>query len=121
MAFENTLPVVTEDRLFPTLTPAQVARIGSHGRRRAIIKGDVLVEAGGRTLPFFVVVRGEIHILVPGTPGFAIALHPGQFAGEVATITGLRAVGTLIAVEAGELVELDREQLLGLIQTDTEL
>lgn len=121
MALEKTLPAVSDDRLFPTLTPAQIARLGGHGRRRTIIKGDVLVETGGRTLPFFVVLRGEIHILVPGTPGFAIALHPGQFAGEVATITGRRAMGTLIAVEAGEVVELDREQLLALIQTDTEL
>ena len=121
MALEKTLPAVSDDRLFPTLTPAQIARLGGHGRRRAMIKGDVLVETGGRTLPFFVVLRGEIHILVPGTPGFAIALHPGQFAGEVATITGRRAMGTLIAVEAGEVIELDREQLLALIQTDTEL
>ena len=35
-----------QDKLFPTLSAAQVARIGSHGRRRAIARGDVLMDVG---------------------------------------------------------------------------
>jgi thioredoxin reductase len=34
------------DRVFPTLTPAQIKRIAPHGRRRAIASGEVLVEVG---------------------------------------------------------------------------
>ena len=49
------------DRLFPTLTDAQIARIEAHGRRRSIARGDVLVEVGDRPVPFFVVVSGELH------------------------------------------------------------
>jgi hypothetical protein len=51
---------VLDQRLLPTLTPAHIARIGAHGRRRAMHKDDVLVESGGRTVPFFVVPSGEI-------------------------------------------------------------
>jgi thioredoxin reductase (NADPH) len=110
-----------DQRLFPTLTAAHIARIAAHGRRRALAKGDVLVVSGDRTVPFFVVLSGEVQGIVPGTPGFGITLRPGQFSGEIATITGRRAMGTLLAVEAGDVIELDREQLLALIQTDTEL
>src|SRR6266487_2110609 len=34
-----------EERLFPTLTAAQITRIAAHGRRRAIARGEVLTDA----------------------------------------------------------------------------
>ena len=34
------------ERMFPTLTPAQIKRIAAHGKLRAIRAGEVLVEAG---------------------------------------------------------------------------
>src|SRR5712692_5015624 len=36
------------ERLFPKLTPAQLARITSHGRRRATSRSEVLVDVGDR-------------------------------------------------------------------------
>src|SRR5712692_151724 len=36
------------DRVFPTLTPEQVARIATHGRRRPTTRGEVLIEVGDR-------------------------------------------------------------------------
>jgi hypothetical protein len=48
------------ERVFPTLTAAQIARIAAHGRRRAIASGEVLVEVGQRPVPFFVVLSGEM-------------------------------------------------------------
>ena len=38
-------PTATE-QLFPTLTGAQMARIATHGHRRAITAGQILVEVG---------------------------------------------------------------------------
>ena len=52
-----------EERLFPTLTTAQITRITARGRRRAIAPGDVLVEVGDKVVPFFVLVSGEIQVL----------------------------------------------------------
>ena len=46
----------TDERLFPTLTAAQVSRIASRGRRRAIAQGDVLVEPGDSVVSFFALV-----------------------------------------------------------------
>jgi thioredoxin reductase (NADPH) len=111
---------LTDERLFPTLTDAQVARIAARGRRRPIDRGDVLVEIGDRTARFFVVLSGEIE--VSDSAGNLIVTHrSGQFSGEATMITGRRAMGRLRAGAAGEVIELTREQLLGLVQTDAEL
>ena len=113
----------TEARLFPTLTAEQVARIAAHGRRRAIARDDVLVEVGDRIVPFFVVVSGEIQVLRPadGRETLIVTHRPGQFSGEGNMITGRRALARLRVSEPGEVIELDREQLLALVQTDAEL
>ena len=69
------------ERLFPTLTSAQMARIAARGRRRPIARGEVLVEVGDHDVPFFVVVSGEVQALRPtrchGDP------HRGPRAGPV--------------------------------------
>ena len=111
------------ERLFPTLTDAQIARIAAHGRRRSIARGEVLVDVGDRVVPFFVVVSGEIQVLRPsGATDTLIVMHrPGQFSGEGTMITGRRAMARLRVSEPGEVIELDREQLLALVQTDAEL
>ena len=108
------------ERLFPTLTDAQVARIAARGTRRPVARGEVLVETGAKAVPFFVVVSGALQ--VHAADGTLIVTHrPGQFSGEVTLITGRRAVATTRATEAGEVIELDRTQLLSLVQTDAEL
>src|SRR4029077_8748691 len=119
LPLESTAPSHS-DRLFPTLTDAQVARIAARGRRRPIAAGDVLVEAGDRTVRFFVVVSGELEVTDPA--GTLIVTHrAGQFSGEATMITGRRPMARVHAVAAGEVIELTREQLLALVQTDAEL
>jgi thioredoxin reductase (NADPH) len=111
------------DRVFPTLTPAQIARIAPHGRRRAITSGEVLVDLGQQPVPFFVVVSGEIEVLRPsgGTDAPIVTQGGAQFTGEGTMLTGRRALTRIRAIASGEVIELGREQLLGLIQTDPEL
>ena len=111
------------DRVFPTLTPAQIARVARHGRRRPMTSGEVLVEVGQRPVPFFVVSNGEVQALRPSgeTEALFITLGAGQFTGEGTMLTGRRALMRIRAITPGEVIELAREQLLGLIQTDTEL
>ena len=111
------------ERLFPTLTQAQIQRIAAHGRQRAIAPGEVLVEVGARVVPFFVVIAGEIQVLRPagGAETFIVAHGPGQFSGEGNMLTGRRALARIRVSEAGEVIELTRERLLSLVQTDAEL
>jgi CRP-like cAMP-binding protein len=52
----------SRERIFPALTDAQVARIAARGSRRTITPGEVLVNAGDRAVPFFVVVSGALQV-----------------------------------------------------------
>jgi thioredoxin reductase (NADPH) len=111
------------DRIFPTLTPPQLARIASHGRRRSTAPGEVLVEVGDRPAPFFVVLSGEVQVVRPGATAetLIVSHRAGQFSGEASMISGRRAIGRLRVSEAGEVIQLESPQLLALIQTDAEL
>jgi thioredoxin reductase (NADPH) len=111
------------DRLFPTLTAAQIARIASHGTRRSVRAGEVLVEQGDAAVPFFVITKGHVEIVRPSagseTP---ITVHgAGAFTGETNMLSGRRSLVRARALEAGEVIELDRERLLALLQTDAEI
>jgi thioredoxin reductase (NADPH) len=111
------------EQVFPTLTPAQIRRIAAHGRMRAIQPGEVLVEQGESTVPFFVVVSGELEVVRPSAAAETlVTVHaPGQFTGEVSTLSGRRALFRLRAAKTGEVIELDRQRMLALVQTDAEL
>jgi thioredoxin reductase (NADPH) len=112
-----------QDRLFPTLNAAQIARIAAHGRRRAVSDGDLLVEVGDANVPFFVVLSGHVQVLRPVDDGetLIVALGPGQFSGEANMLTGRRAIARLRVSESGEVLELARDALLAVIQTDADV
>lgn len=112
-----------EALMFPTLTPAQIAHIATHGRLRRIARGEVLIEAGDPVVPFFVVTAGEIQIIRPSALGDTlVAVHgPGKFTGEANVIVGRRSLTRPRVTESGEVIELTRDQLLGLVQTDAEI
>jgi thioredoxin reductase (NADPH) len=111
------------DQTFPTLTPAQIARIAAHGSVRQVRGGEVLVEAGGHPVPFFVVKAGRLEIVRdPGPTETLVAVHaPGQFTGEVNMLSGRRSLFRARAAEPGEVIELAHESMLALVQNDSEL
>jgi thioredoxin reductase (NADPH) len=119
------LPLISSraEKIFPKLTPAQISRIAAHGHRRAMQRGEVLIEQGDSAVPFFVVVSGEVEIVRPsGAAETLVTIHgPGQFTGEVNMLTGRRAIFRMRATKPGELIELDRQHMLALVQTDAEL
>ena len=74
-------------------------------------------------MPFFVVTAGRVEVVRPsGSTETLVAVHgPGQFTGEVNMLSGRPALVRSRASEPGEVIELDREHLLTLVQTDSEL
>jgi len=113
-----------EDQLWPTLTAAQVARIEKHGRRRALQPGDVLIEAGQQhEFPFFVVTDGELVVVRPTCDGDQVitTYHAGNFSGEINMLAGRRPLVTIRSVTASEVIEVPRDAILALVQTDVEL
>ena len=112
------------EHVFPTLTPAQMARVEAHGRVRAVRAGETVVEAGEPAVHFFLVKAGLLEIVRAGGAAGEMVVAtaaPGQFTGEVNVISGRRALFTIRAREAGEAVELAREGIAALVQTDAEL
>ena len=107
----------------PVLTPAQINRIEAHGHIRVAQSGELLVEQGDTNVPFFVVITGELEIVRPfGTQETLVAVHgPGQFTGEVNTLSGRRSIFRMRVTKTGKVIELNHQQMLGLIQTDGEL
>ena len=111
------------EKIFPKLTPAQISRVAVQGHIRAIQPGEVLVEQGDSAVPFFVVVSGEIEIVRPSSAAETlVTIHGrGEFTGEVNMLSGRRTLVRMRATKPGKVIELDRQHMMGLIQTDAEL
>ncbi len=111
------------DQTFPTLTPAQIARVAEHGSVRPIRRGEVLVEAGDHGVPFFVVRSGRLEVVRPAeATETLVATHgPGQLTGEINLLSGRRALLRTRVAEDGEVIQLDHDSLLALVQVDSEL
>jgi thioredoxin reductase (NADPH) len=111
------------EQVFPKLTTAQIRRVGAHGQIRMIERGEVLYEQGRSAAPFFVVVSGELEVVRPLFPAETLVTvyEPGQFTGEVGTLSGRRTLFLVRASKPSEVIELDRQHMMTLIQTDAEL
>src|SRR3989475_2708288 len=119
---KNDLPGQRAERLYPTLTPAQLARITAHGRPRHVERGEVLVQAGEQTARLFVVVAGRLDVIRPAAAEqVVVSFRPGMFTGEATMLSGRPGLAQIRAGADGEVIEVARDDLLALIQTDGEL
>ena len=110
------------ERLYPTLAPAQLARVAAHGRRRQVAQGEVLQSAGAPAARCFVVVAGRIDGVRPSAAEeIVVSLGPGMFTGEATLLSGRPGLAQIRAEADGEVIEIARDDLLALIQTDGEL
>ena len=111
------------ERLFPTLTQQQLDRVATYGPRRAMRRGETLMEPGDQHPSCFVVVRGELEILRAATEGETLVqvIRAGQFTGEANLLTGRAAFVRIRATEDGDVVVLDRDQVLRVLQLESEI
>ncbi|HEY2852393.1 MAG TPA: FAD-dependent oxidoreductase, partial [Gemmatimonadaceae bacterium] len=72
--------------------------------------------------PLFVVISGELQVVRPEPGDTLIATHArSQFSGECAVVTGRSSIFRVRVSEPGEVIQLDRGELLNLVQSDAEL
>ena len=125
VSLEISLPQTEARRehVFPTLTPEQMARVEKHGRVRHVKAGEVLTEAGTVADRFFLVKSGRLDVVGTSPEGELriVSYQTGQFSGEVALLAGRHTLASIRATESGDIVEMDREELLALVQTDGQL
>ena len=109
--------------MFPILDDRLIERIAAHGSTRPVRAGDVLIQAGEPDPRFFVMKSGQAEVVRPSNLGDTrVAVHAaGAFTGEANMILGRRSIMRTSVTEPGEVIELTRDQLLSLIQTDTEI
>ena len=117
------LPSSSPDEMFPVLTPAQQARVRTHGTVRRVMPGEMLVELNQQPTKIFVVVQGRLELfqLNDRNEEIVAVCGPGMFTGELNVLSGRRALVSIRAAEAGELIEIEREALRTLVQTDSQL
>jgi len=116
-------PGTTPSEMFPVLNAAQQTRVLAHGQRRTANQDEIVVELNEHITKVFVVVSGELHILqVSNNQEHVVAIcNPGMFTGELNVLSGRRGLVRIRAAEKSELIEIEREALQALVETDSEL
>src|ERR671921_499655 len=111
------------EKIFPKLTPEQINRTAAYGRTRSVQSGEVLIEQGETSVPFFVVITGEVEIVRPfDDRETLVTVHSyGKFTGEVNMLSGRRSIFRARATKPGKVIELDHQQMQTLVQTDAEI
>src|ERR1700688_3039774 len=96
------------DVAFPRLSRTQIDALRRWGQVRSIAPGDVLFKEGDRGFSFFVVLEGAVEIVEQsrGTPHEVTVHQPGEFTGDVDTLSGRAALVTARAAAPGQLLEL---------------
>jgi len=111
------------EQIFPKLSPSQIDRFAARGHIRMIDHGEVLYEQGQSGAPLFVVVSGELEVIRPllSVETLVTVFETGEFTGEVGTLSGRPTLFRVRASKPGKVIELDRQQILALLQGDDEI
>ena len=98
---------------FPRLSAREIDALRPYGRERTADDGEVLFAEGERGFCFYVVLDGAVEIVEhsSGTPHTVTVHHPGEFTGDVDTLTGRAALVTGRVRGGARLLELDRDRL----------
>lgn len=112
-----------KESVFPTLSEAQIARAGAHGRRRSLAPGEVLYDQGEPAHVLAIILSGEIQAVRPTELGRSVITFAGrgQFNGEINQLSGRHSMFRILASQPTEIIELDRQQLMTLVQSDAEI
>ncbi|MGH9967163.1 MAG: FAD-dependent oxidoreductase [Pyrinomonadaceae bacterium] len=116
-------PGTTPSEMFPVLTPVQQARVLAHGKLRKAGDGETLVEFNEHATKFFIVQAGQLSLiqLANDREEVVAICQPGMFTGELNVLSGRRGLLRIRAAESCELIEIEREALQALVQTDSQL
>jgi thioredoxin reductase (NADPH) len=123
MSFTDIPLLGPRDEVFPTLSDAQIERIRARGHVREVSLDEVLIEQGQAGIPFFVNLSAELEAVRPTELGKRVITLSGrgQFTGEINTLSGRRTMFRIEASKPGQVIELDRHQMMALVQGDAEI
>jgi thioredoxin reductase (NADPH) len=113
---------ISQQEMFPRLDEGQMARLETFGKRVTAAPGEVVFEQGAAAGSMFVVLSGELEVVSPASDGeHLIVVHErGEFTGEINMLVGRNNLVRGRARGVCEMLEIDRETLHKIVQTDTE-
>lgn len=126
VAASRTVPPETPEQhasRFPKLTGAQLSRLTPFGAPRHARAGEILFDQDTGDHGVFIVLSGSIEVVAAAkaTETVLSVLAPGEFTGEVTQLSGRPSLVLCRACEPSELLEIDRANLMHVMQTDATL
>ena len=116
--------VLHEVVLFAALPPNQLGELAQLVRRRSYQRGATIFHKGDPGTGLYLLTTGRVKVLVPSETGeeaLLAVLESGDRFGELALFDGLPRSATVVAVEATEVLQLDRDDFLGFVEGHPEV
>jgi small-conductance mechanosensitive channel/CRP-like cAMP-binding protein len=110
--------------LFAGLSDEEKSEIAERLQYAPFARGDVITKQGDSAHWLYIVAFGEAEVLYepPGGKGQVVGtLHPGQFFGEMALLTGDSRHATVVAKTDVECYRLDRASVQGMLLSRPEI
>lgn len=107
--------------LFAGLSPEQAARLEEVTQRRTFKRGEVIFHKGDSGSTLFMIVLGQVKILLPSDSGeeaLLAVLDAGDFFGELSLIDEQPRSATVVATEQTETLVLHRDDFLNFLSTN---
>jgi thioredoxin reductase (NADPH) len=111
------------DIAFPVLEPHDLAALSARGRARDVRAGEVLFAEWDRDINFFVVLDGAVEIVEHsrGSLHQVVVHQPGEFTGDVDSMSGRAALVEGRAVRDGRVLQLEAGELRRAVEELPEL
>lgn len=121
---EHKQKLLTEHFLLRHLSGGDLARLASRAEVRPYKADQVIFKRGDAAAHMMVVVSGKVQISSPSHEGDRIifaTMHPGDVFGEIALIDGHERSTDATAIEATELLELQRDDFIQVLESNPKL
>jgi len=113
--------LLREHVLLRDLPEAELDKLGTLAKVRSYDAGQTIFMKGDRARGMMVVLEGGVRIGASSPEGKEVVLntiHPGEVFGEIALIDGIERTADAIAMEATELLILDRKDFLPYLESN---
>jgi len=112
------------DLAFPKLTQEMIERLKPYGREETYPADETLYSCGDRQIDMFVVIKGEVDILLPASDGVEkiYTRHRAlNFTGEINLLTSQRAVAQARTASESRLLRIDHRRLQPLMRAEGDI
>jgi CRP-like cAMP-binding protein len=107
--------------LFAELSADELAGLEACLRRRRCSKGEVIFLQGDPGTSLYIIESGRVKIVLTSPDGKEVILNilgPSDFFGDLALLDGEPRSADAVALEAGQLLLLQRDDFLGFVETN---